>query len=869
MATVVAAKPDPEVLVRSLAEPLGAREAGGKAFNLSRAIAVGLPVPPGIVITNVVFQRFLDETTLRRAIDLECRGLDARFPQDLRKRSRTIGELIRAAPFPDRVRRLLREWWNARSSGTLIAVRSSAVGEDSAQASFAGQLDSRLNIDSFEELESAVMSCWASYWSERALFYQAALRSGLDGMGVIVQEQVPAAFAGVLFTRSPDAPDSMLGEYCGGLADTLVSGGINPGRFVIGREDDAWRNERSPEDAADGNDTLLLNHAAMAALKQLGMKLESAFGGPQDVEWALDRAGFLWCVQSRPITATRLTPRSSPRLIVWSNANVSENFPAPISPLLYSIASEGYYHYFRNLCRAFGISPRRIRDMEQPLRNIIGVHGARMYYNLTSIHAILRAAPFGDWLVDWFNAFTGAAERPSPPEQPELWSRTRMSRAVQAGEAVRMALKTTWQYLFLRRCIERFERTAGEFSRRTHPDALDSRPLDELLEDLRDFLDIRRNRWTDASLADAGSMICYGALKALLSRALPEAGAPPALHNTLLKALPDVVSGVPVIELWNLSRLIRDDPALAGLFVKHDGVRILDHLRANDAFESFRREFDRFLEEWGFRSSSELMLTVPGFQENPAPLLDILKGYASLTGDSPRDIMRKHDAERVTETARLMDALGRQSLVPWLPLLNWSGVTRIVLRWTQRSIVYRERARLQQALLYSRCRRIALAIGARLAETGRLGTADDIFFLTYQEIEALGSGAAMFPHGVRSLIELRRAQHAELSAMCPPDSFTLPEGEYLPAGKEPVVPGGHVDGGGTTLTGTGACGGKVTGPAAILESVAESHLIRAGDILVTKQTDPGWAPVFFLIKGLVIERGGMLSHGAIIAREFG
>ncbi len=848
------AGPEPERLVRSLADPLDLREAGGKAFNLSRAIALGLPVPPGVVISNTVFQQVLGELSLGTSLDLD--------PDSARE----IRERIRGAALPGAVRGAIREWWRTRPEGTVIAVRSSAVGEDSAQASFAGQLESRLNLASVEDVENAVVSSWASYFSERAWRYQVARQSRLQGMGVIVQEQVDAAFAGVLFTRSPDTADRMLGEYCPGLAEGLVSGSITPGCFSIGRADGEWRRKRAPEETTAG-DSLLLNDATMEALRRLGLTLERAFGAPQDIEWAIDRAGRLWCVQSRPITAPAPVRRRSPRQLVWSNANVNENFPAPISPLLYSIASEGYSHYFRNLCRAFGLPARRIRALEHPLGNIIGVHGARMYYNLTSIHAILRAAPFGDLLVEWFNSFTGAG-RSSPSEPDEPRSRTGVSRARQAAELARMAVKITGQYLFLKRRIERFERTADEFSRRTHPDALASRPLPGLLEDLRGFIDIRCNRWTGASLADAGSMICYGALKALLARALPEPEGASALQNTLLKALPGVVSGVPVIELWNLSRLIRSHPALAELFAQHDSVRILDQLRANDAFESFRDEFDRFLENWGFRSSSELMLTVPSFQENPAPVVEILKGYALLDGDSPRDIRNRHDAEREEGTAGLMDVLRQQPLVRWLPLPRMSSVIRIALRWTQRSIVYRERARLKQALLYSRCRRIALAIGASLAAAGRLGTADDVFFLTYREIDALGSGTAMFPGGVRALIGLRRAQHAELSAMSPPDSFTLPEGEYLSA-RDAVESRSPSFDGGATLAGTCACGGQAMGPAAVVESVADSHRIRAGDILVTRQTDPGWAAVFFLIKGLVIERGGMLSHGAILAREFG
>ena len=174
---------------------------------------------------------------------------------------------------------------------------------------------------------------------------------------------------------------------------------------------------------------------------------------------------------------------------------------------------------------------------------------------------------------------------------------------------------------------------------------------------------------------------------------------------------------------------------------------------------------------------------------------------------------------------------------------------------------------MKQALLYSRCRRIALAIGECLAVRGILYSREDVFFLTVAEIDELLSGAAMFPRDVRSIIRVRRRAHERLAATTPPDAFTLGEGEYLDDGF--AAPMDTPAANGAMLTGTSACGGRVTGRATVLRDVTEAWRLARGDVLVTRQTDPGWGPVFFLVAGLVIERGGMLSHGAIIAREFG
>ena len=215
----------------------------------------------------------------------------------------------------------------------------------------------------------------------------------------------------------------------------------------------------------------------------------------------------------------------------------------------------------------------------------------------------------------------------------------------------------------------------------------------------------------------------------------------------------------------------------------------------------------------------------------------------------------------------------------WLPFVSRAAALRTVLRWTQAAIAYRERARLKQALLYSRCRRLALALGDQLVARGHLAEREDVFWLTVPEVDELAAGSAMFPHHVQELTAMRKRAHEQLAATHPSNDFTLPEGEYLPlegeldrlatSHRKTIRHANPAVGGSRTLRGVGACGGRVVGRAVVLRDASEAGRLAAEDILITRQTDPGWAPVFFLIKGLVIERGGMLSHGAIVAREFG
>jgi len=837
-------------LLRHLDECLDLADAGGKAATLSRLVRHAVAVPDGLVLTTAAFSRWLDDAGLQSAANALAEDLGTADPRRLRTTSEALRTRARHAPIPPDVERALDEAFALLAPRVPLVVRSSAVGEDGSRASFAGQLDSVLHVRTRAELGRAVRQCWMSSWSDRVLFYRQGRRVPLERMAVLIQCQIAPSIAGVLFTRDPQDPRWIVAEYCRGLADGLVSGTVDPDRVRV-RRDDALRDRLPPLPVA----------MAGAALISTALHLEHLLGEPQDIEWAIDESDTLWIVQARPITTPFATPVEPASPTHWSNANVNENFPQPISPLLYSIASTGYYHYFRNLGLAFGVSRRRLGAMDSALRGIIGVHAARMYYNLTNIHAVLRMAPFGDALAEAFNRFTGAREMASSPPGAIGWRRGRAAQSLELG---RIGVATTWQYLFLGRRIQAFERRIDRFAARTRRERLARASVPELAAHLRSFIDIRQHRWKDASLADAAAMVSYAALERL-TRHLSPTGEDTSLHNRLLCALPGVPSGQPPVRLWALARLIRQDPALAERFHAGDAAATLHAIRTDDRFDQFRTAFDRYLDEWGFRSSAELMLTVPTLDEDPRPLIALLARHAAeAEGESPQAAMERQAAARVRETRLVVGRLAVTA--PHRAVSLWA-----TLAATRKAIAYRERARLKQALLYTRCRSVAREIGRRLASSGRLAAADDVFMLRWEEIDELLAGRAMFPDATRTLVRLRADDHQRQATWTPPDAFVLDHGEYWqsPEDTTPTEAAPTEAGESRAYHGTSACGGVVRARAAVLAGIDEADRLERGDILVTRQTDPGWAPVFGLIGGLVIERGGMLSHGAVIAREFG
>jgi pyruvate,water dikinase len=827
---------------------------GAKASNLARMLAQGYAVPPGYALPNHVFQSHLQRAGLTAAMPIQQHG--STDNSNLENVASDVSKKLHAASFDTALEADLRTI--AMSADMVnMAVRSSAIGEDSAAHSFAGQLDTILSVQNEDSLKNAVVEVWASMWSSRSLHYQQRCGVRLESMGVILQAQVDARHAGVMFTRAPEAVangrPAIIIEYCSGLGERLVAGEADPARVLVDPVDGNIFSHVAGEDTDS-----LIDENDITKLVSEGMRLEQDFGKALDIEWAIDNNGKLWLLQARPIT----TPVKSTPQTVWTNANIAENFPEPVSPFLYSVVRRGYAAYFRNLGLGFGVSRRRIAAMHDALEHIVGVHGGRLYYNLSNIHTVISLVPGGSWLTRSFNQFVGATQFPATQNLP---TQGRIERSL---ELVRVAVMSTWRYLHVRSGVTRFETTVDEFCKRTRPADLAAMPALKQLDRLREFFVIRLQRWNDAALADTAAMVCYSLLQRQLRHWLPNSGE--SLHNNLLIGLPGLASHTPVEKLWDLSRHIRDNPELVEIFALADIATIAQQLREHKRFADFVARLNEYLEYWGFRSSGELMLTRPSPEENPNQTLELLRSYAALEAPSPQQQLMEQAAIREAATSRVCSELTPNAILRQLPFSRaWRF--RLLLTATQGAIRLRERARQKQAKLYVRLRHLVLAIGNRLVTSGHLTVAEDIFYLDCEELDAFLSGHAMFPYEVGARIRQRRDEYARLATLLPPDSFTLDWGGYLPQqpGNQTLSDVAADAAELQQLHGTGACGGCITANAVVLADASEAGRMQQGDIVVTRQTDPGWACVFFLARGLVIERGGMLSHGAIIARELG
>lgn len=833
---------------------------GGKAANLARMHRLGCPIPNGWAIGAWWLRQHLVSERAQRLLAAVDDALAAHADDDvLAAAGRELTRFVLGQPVQTALMVKLGELLKGAPGKTWV-VRSSAIGEDSALASFAGQLDSVLHCRSLEDIARAVRQVWASAWSSHCLAYSKHSGQRLGGVGVVLCEQLQPRHAGVLFTEmtTPEGDQALRIEYTEGLADRLVAGAVTPASAWLGRQDLQLREHDTAELPSQ---TPPMCETVLRALAERSMALERAWGAPLDIEWCSldDSPRSLVFVQARPITTGSPTRQ---RAHLWSNANIAENFPDAVCPLVDSFVRQGYHAYFQGLGRVFGVPRREIDRLQPALSELVGTHRGRLYYNLTRIHEVFAAVPMGARLAGAFATFTGAP----PPSSGKI--RPLRSRLADSGRLLRTAASLARHYLPVRARVRRFEAIVDAYHRAHPPGRLQGVHTEALARSLEGFLHIRQHQWQDASLADCSAMLSYASLQVATRRWLPDAFAQ-SRHQSLLKGLTDLPSNRPVVELWSLAQRLKAIPSIATALGEMPTAELARRLD-DPALHPLGVQVRTYIEQWGFRSSRELTLLAPTPHEDPQGTLELLKRYVQLSGAGPAEQLREQGRQREAVERELRAALASDPCIGRLARGLRPFAYGLLGRATQGSVKLRERVRFKQALLYACLRHVALASGTVLAAQRLLAERDDVFMLTMTELIALLRGQYLYPCSLGELVRARRQAMRAAACLEPPDLLELEPGQTLRAPSKPRDPGS--EGARSTLRsfqGTAACAGLYEGEAIVLEDASQIHRMEPGQVLVTRQTDPGWASAFFLAKALVVERGGMLSHGAIVAREFG
>lgn len=847
---------------------------GGKAAQLSKMLALNFPVPPGFAVSGEVFNEFCDINSWEPHEDLTEKLLHGNwlsFKQEIFDLVANLG-------------------WEG------VMVRSSALGEDSVDNSFAGQLDSFLvlnpkykvaesnfdshnifsskvssssdaefnhfvqkDTDTFEQrVWDALLRCWNSYRNQRSQIYRKNSGAELKGMAVIIQQLVKPDFAGVIFSRSHLSESQILIEWVKGHGEQLVSGEVTPWSIQIQHPSKKenwsidefcrfWESEIQKSSFAPTTTMEEIPIQAMFKGFENVIRIEQIYKHAVDIEFAIkDNEFFL--LQTRAIT----TP-SKRRTVYWSNTNVNENYPDPMSPLLYSIARQSYYHYFKNLSLLFQVPVEKIRELEVNYSNVIGTFGCRMYYNMSSIHEILSSAAFSDLLIGSFDHFVGYQDGNKAPKRSGIWK--------EKLGFVREFFKYNWK---LEQEVLEFEYFVNQYQKQANS-AISYSDFRELFHG---FIEIRMHRWFKASLADFNAMVFHGLLGKLCSKFFAEQGV--AVQNKLIQAIPNLISSQPVIDMHQIILSIRGDEAWIQKFRTQKADITWGEICQEQP--KWFKLIQEYLNKWGFRCSGELMLTTVNYLDEPVRFIELLQQYERTANVHPQRLIEEKYRESQIELKRVTNRINQYYGCNFLKASAAKILMKFVLSNAQKGIACRERARLKQAELYHYFKVSLLNLGRTLHRQKILLNPEDVLFLTYFELIEIIDSSYLVPQFTQDLVAQRRASWNKESTKIYPDDFYTELG--LHSEPEDVRMSDNHNGISTddqenVLTGLCACGGKLQGRIVVLESVSEVDKIQPGDILVTRQTDPGWIVVFPLISGLIVERGGMLSHGAIVSREFG
>jgi len=825
------------LLVLRLAEAGDNRRSlvGGKVFNLGKLITAGLPVPSGFCVTTTAFDLFLASCPRRTELShllAQCSGDEIGRIAEL---SREIRSCLAEVHVPETVKDAVLSAWREAGGEQSLAVRSSATVEDAAGMSFAGQFESILNVRGADALLAAIKTCWLSLFSERALVYLARQRVPAEKvrMAVLVQEMVEASHAGVVFTADPltGATDRFVVEYVSGLGEGLVQGTIQPGRVVV--EKRTGRVLASPENE-------VLSSATLENLCNLARQTEHLFGSPQDIEWA-QRDGGVFLLQSRPIT-TKAPVKTWEDRQIWTNVNIGEVVPDVMTPITWSI--------MQSLLGVVG-SIFRLVGADVTRAPLAGLVAGRLYSNANTSLAAVRPFSFlHKGLPDLARALGGdlvEAYRQAPltlslEDLPDLGFR--WPKYILSWPRILFDLIT--------HLPRRGDASMARLKNRT--DELVRLDLGAMsAPELTHFcIRLFREAFKDWDLLYfAAQMAVLPVFKKACRDWLGESDL--TLGGRLFAALggmPDAEAG---LALWRLAVLAHaDGDTEAAVSSEKSWPEVRSRLRLTEHGRKFLTAWDAFMTEHGHHCRGELELFNARWSETPDYILGLVRGYLRSMGQSdPLENQRRLAEERERLTVQCRARLKN-------PIKRW--IFSHSLRRAQELTVYREKLKSQVVRQFAFTRRVLLVLGQRLHEQGGLSCRDDIFFLEVSELEPVTTGGASFDW--RERIESRRREYEKNLKLNPP---RIVNGRFDP--NAPAWPVANADA--KFLTGIPVSPGIVTGPARVILRADDYEQVLAGEILIAPFTDPAWSPYFITAAGLVVEQGGILSHGSIVAREYG
>ncbi len=837
---------------------------GGKARALASLKRAYFPIPPWFVVLPEAFHSSVTDSiqsVLAEAADAEAIRV-------------AMQELHPAPALVDALHQALAVICPA---GQLVAVRSSALDEDGTEHSFAGQLDSFLYV-SAAEVGDRVADVWRSGFGERLLAYRKS--NNLSPLppppAVLIQRMVNSDASGVAFSADPVSGKHSIAVVGGlyGVGTALVSGEcdadtwhVNPkGEIVyadIATKSTMHRMGSGTDEGVSAVPVELarqskpaLTNGQVRAVARLARRAERHFGLPQDVEWAL-KDSKIYLLQSRPITS--LGPLADPYapLSIWDNSNIVESYSGVTTPLTFTFARRAYEEVYREFCRLLNVPGNRVDAADRVFANMLGLVRGRVYYNLLNWYRVLALLPGFTMNRKFMEQMMGVREGLPDEVAAEITTPTFRAKLEDGAAFTRTLAGLVSNHLKLAKTREAFMQRLTMALAPTAIPLSDMRP-DQLADHYFDLERSLLRKWDAPLINDFFAMIFYGVLGKLVVSWCGEREA--TLHNDLLCGEGNIISAEPAHRIRRMAEIAAKDETLA-LALTTESVQEIQ-LRLRHVRE-FRKELRSYLDKFGDRCLEELKLETATLQDEPVPLLRSI-GQLALRireGAAPSkriDSQIRSDAE--TRAAAALAGHPARRL-----LFNW------ILKNTRGRVRDRENLRFERTRVFGRVRRIFLELGRRLYALQLISDPRDVFYLELPEVLGIVQGTAT-TMDVRGLVELRKAEYAKYREEAPPPERFQTRGFFFQSIPEPELApiNDKLDSRADpeTKTGLGCCPGIVRACVRVIRD-PRGAVLQRGDILVAERTDPGWIMLFPSAAGVLVERGSLLSHSAIVSREMG
>jgi len=851
-------------------ESLTERQVGGKFARQAAMHKAGLPIPNFFCLDAEMFATVVGSTL--PAIRERLLAVDRQDAGSIRAAVEEVHAMVRAIAIPEALAKAVLARFDADfDPDALVSVRASTVGarleesEDSAEHPFAGMSESFLYVRRADVLER-IRDCWASGFSFESVIYR--YEHGFDPAGfavaVGVQRMVFGERSFVLFTSDPKtaARDCVL--VAGhGIGEGVVQERVPTDHYFVNANSDEIRSHVVNKDVQltldrarghglvsapvppDRQDTPALAEADIRRLVEAGRRIEKLFGCPQDIEGCFTADGTLHILQARPIAFDYGRQR------IWSNSNITESFPGASMALTYTFARYFYRVIFYDCYRLLGISPRRLHDSHEILDRMIGYLAGHVYYCLTSFYYLHRQSPlFPIFRAHWekMMGFSSSYQTHATSILGRLGEK--LCAALATGWAV---VTVAYRYFTHESAMRHFHRWWETlFTPLRGNSFADTDPF----VTMNRFHDVWRqvgNEWGVTLMNDTYMPVLYGWAEQLLARwrLAPD---DPGLLSDLLCGDEQLQSVEILLSSVRLAEQVRADAALAERFRQSDEHELWQALEKGELPAGFSAAVREHLHRCGDRGLQELKLEQPSLRQTPWVLMRVIKEYARQAVTEAQ--VRSHEEEvRRTAEQRLSGRIAGH------PLRRW--VLRFLLGQLRAQIRNRENSRYCRSELFGFSRQVFLGLATQLVKRNQLDAVEDVFHLSKEEVFGYFDGTGV-DEDLRAIVSRRRAQY---EAHCARDTAELVTS--LGPVRDAAIDRqdtAHEEG---ALQGLGSSAGRVSGIARVVIDPNSVQSLAEDTILIARETDPGWLFLMLAAKGIVVERGSMLSHTAITGRKFG